>query len=68
VRQVHRQEVDPPLLAPDHRHRLAEAGLPVPGRMDQGDEHLPALQPPLPDEILHDRLAAGEAVLRPSGT
>jgi hypothetical protein len=65
VRQVEAEEVDPPLLAPDHRHRLAEAGLPVPGRVHQGHEHLPPPQPPLPDIGLHDRLAAGEAVLGP---
>ena len=65
VRQVEAEEVDLPLLAADHRHRLAEVGLPVPGRMHQGHEHLPPPQPPLPDVVLHDRLAAGEAVLGP---
>jgi hypothetical protein len=38
VRQVEAEEVDLPLLAPDHRGRLAEVGLPVPGRVDQGHE------------------------------
>jgi hypothetical protein len=65
VRQIEAEEVDPPLLAPDHRHRLAEVGLPVPGRMDQGHKHLPPLQPPFPDVGLHDRLATREAVLGP---
>jgi hypothetical protein len=63
VRQVEAEEMDLPLLAPDHRHRLAEIGLPMPGRMGQRDKHLPPLQPPLPDIGLHDRLAAREAVL-----
>src|SRR3954447_15994440 len=55
--------MDLPLRAADHRNRLAEVGLPMPGRMHQRDKHLPPLQPPLPDIGLHDRLAAREAVL-----
>jgi hypothetical protein len=37
----------------------------MPGRVDQGHEHLPSAEPPRPDGILHDRPTAGEAVLGP---
>src|SRR3712207_9389682 len=50
---------------PHPRAPRAEFGLPLPGRMPQGDEHLPPPQPPLPHVGLHDRLPAGEAVLGP---
>src|SRR3712207_3063209 len=63
VGQVEEEKGIPPPLAADPRHRLAEVGLAMPGRVDQRNEHLLALQPPLPDIGLHDRLAAGEAVL-----
>jgi hypothetical protein len=63
VRQIEAEEVDLPLLAPDHRDRFAEVGLPMPRRMHQGDEHLPPLQPPLPDIGLYDRLATSKAML-----
>ena len=63
VRQIHRQEVDALLHPTNHRNRLAKVGLAVPGRMDQGHEHLLPAQPPLPDVVLHDRLATREAVL-----
>ena len=33
--------------------------------MDERDEHLPHPLPPLADVVLHDRVAAGEAVLGP---
>src|SRR3712207_8636405 len=65
MRQVEAEEVNLLLLAPDHRHRLAEVGLAMPGRMDQRHEHLPPLQPPLSNIGPHDRLATGEAVLGP---
>ena len=36
MRQVEAEEVDPPLLAHDNCHRLADVGLAMPGRMDSG--------------------------------
>jgi hypothetical protein len=65
VRQVEAEEVDLAPLAADHRHRLAEVDLGMAGRMNKRDEHLPHPLPPLADVVLHDRVAAGEAVLGP---
>ena len=63
VRQVEAEEVDLLPDAPDHRERLAEVDLGVAGRVGERDEHLPHPLPPLADVVLHDRVAAGEAVL-----
>ena len=63
VRQVHDEEMRLlPHPADDH-HRLAEIGLRIPRRMRQRHEHLAAAAQALPHMILHDRVAAGEAVL-----
>jgi hypothetical protein len=64
VRQIHRQKVDALLHPAYHRNRLAKVGLTVPGRMDKGNKHLLPTQSPLPDVVLHDRLATREAMLR----
>jgi hypothetical protein len=65
VRQVEAEEVDLLPDTPDHRHRLAEIDLGVARRMGQRDEYLAPPLPPLADVVLHDRVAAGEAVLGP---
>ena len=63
VRQVHDEEMRLlPHPADDHQ-RLAEIGLRIPRRMRQRHEHLAAAAQALPHMILHDRVAAGEAVL-----
>ena len=63
VRQVHDEEMRLlPHPADDH-HRLAEIGLRIPRRMRQRHEHLAAAPLALPHVILHDRVAAGEAML-----
>jgi hypothetical protein len=63
VRQVEAEEVDLPLHPADHRHRLPEVGLRVAGRVRQRHEHLPHPGAPLAHVVLHDGVAAGEAVL-----
>jgi len=63
VRQVEAEEVDLPPHARDHRHGLAEVDLGVTGRVRERDEHLPRPGAPLAHVVLHDRVAAGEAVL-----
>ena len=65
VRQVEAEEVDLASLAADHRHRLAEVGLGMAGRMGQRHEHLPGAGALLADVVLDDGVAAGEAVLGP---
>ena len=50
-------------LAADHRHRLAEVDLGMAGRVDERHEHLPRAGAPLAHVVLHDRVAAGKAVL-----
>lgn len=47
----------------DDDHRLAEVGLGMPRRMRQRHEHLAASSLALPHIILHDRIAAGKAML-----
>jgi hypothetical protein len=63
VRQIEGEEVRRLLDAADEHARFAEVGLGVAGRVMQGHEHLPAAPPMLPDVVLHDGVAAGEAVL-----
>ena len=63
VRQVHDEEMRLLLHAADDHHRLAEIGLRMPRRMRQRHEHLAAAPLALPHVILHDRVAADEAVL-----
>src|ERR1035437_9063051 len=63
LRQVDRQKVRLLLDAPDLHQSLAEIRLRVPGRVHERDEHLLAPDPLLPDVVLHDRVAAREAVL-----
>ncbi|KEO52385.1 hypothetical protein DT23_18705 [Thioclava indica] len=46
-------------------HRLAEVGLGMPRRMGQRHEHLATTPVMLANVILHDRVAAGEAVFLP---
>src|SRR6056297_1512838 len=51
------------LDAADDDHCLAEVGLGMAGRMRQRHEHLAAAPFPLPHIVLHDRVAAAEAML-----
>jgi hypothetical protein len=53
------------LHAPDDRHRLAKIRLRVTRRMGKRHENLTFAPFPLPDIGLHDRVAAGEAMLIP---
>ncbi len=46
-------------------HRFAKVGLGMPGRMGQRHEHLATAPIMLTNVILHDRVAAGEAVFVP---
>jgi hypothetical protein len=63
VRQVHDEEMGLLLHPADDDRRLAEVRLCMPGRMLQRHEHLPPPAFALPHIVLHDRVAAGEAVL-----
>ena len=65
MRQVECEEVDLALHPADDADRLAEIGLRVPWRMLQRHEHLLRPLPPPGHILLHDRDAAGEAVLVP---
>ena len=61
VRQVYRKEVDLPFHPADHRKRFAEVRLRVPDHAAMGQTPAP---PPLRQHVvLHDRQAAGIAVL-----
>ena len=48
LRQVHREDVDPALSAPNDGPRLAEVDLGMAGIVGQGYEDLPAALPALP--------------------
>ena len=57
------QKVDLPFHPADHRKRFAEVRLRVPGIMPQWDKHLALPLPLRQHVVLHDRQAAGIAVL-----
>ena len=59
------KEVDGLLDAPDHRNCLTEVDLSVTGWMDQGNEHLLGAGALIAYIVLHDCVAAREAVLGP---
>ena len=65
VRQVDREVVRLALLATDDHQCLAKIGLRRARSMRQRNEHLPAALRRDPHVVLHDRVAAGECVLRP---
>ena len=65
MRQDEGKEVRLALDPPDLHKRFTEIGLGVAGWMHERDEHLPRAQPALPHVILHDGVAAREAVLVP---
>ena len=61
MRQIHDEEVGLLLDAANHHNCFAEIRLRVPRRVGERHEHLPAAQLPVPDIVLDDRIAAGEA-------
>ncbi len=61
--KVHDEEVNRLLYAADHRRRLAKVHLGVAGRVRERNEHLAQAKPSLPNIVLHNRVAAREAVL-----
>jgi hypothetical protein len=61
--QVEAEEMNLLLDTPDHRHGFTEIGLGVAGRMGERHEHLLGAGLPLAQIVLHDRVAAGKAVL-----
>ena len=61
--KVHDEEVNHLLCAAYHRRRLAKIRLGVAGRVRERNEHLARAKPTLPNVVLHDRVAAREAVL-----
>jgi hypothetical protein len=63
VRQVHREEVDLPLRAGDHRQRFAEVDLRMSRFVPQRHEHLARPLAPLVHVVLHNCAPAGVAVL-----
>jgi hypothetical protein len=63
VRQVQAEKVDLLPHAADHRHRLAEIGLGMTGRVGQRHEHFLRLGTMLAHIVLHARIAAGITVL-----
>ena len=63
VRQIHREEVDLPLHAADHRHSLAEVHLRMPGIVPQRHEHLAEPLTTRQHVVLHDGKPAGVTVL-----
>jgi hypothetical protein len=63
VRQVDCKEVDLALNATDHTKRLAKVDLGMTRLMGEWNEHLALSLPRRKDIILHDRHAAGKAVL-----
>ncbi len=65
VRQVESEEMCLPFDPIDDDQRLAEIGLSMPRWMGQRHEHLAASPLMLAHVILHDRVAAGEAMLIP---
>lgn len=62
MRQVLDKEMCLLLDVTDHHHGLAEVGLGVSGRMGQRHEHIPPPTLPLPDVVLHNRVAASEPI------
>ena len=67
VGQVEAEEVDRLPDAADHRHCLAEVGLGMAGRVGQRHKHLLGPGTLLAHIVLHDRVAAGIAVLGRAG-
>jgi hypothetical protein len=65
VRQVHREEVDLPLRAADHRQRFAEVDLRMSRFVPQRHEHLARPLAPLVHVVLYNCDPAGIAVLVP---
>ena len=65
VWQVHDEKVGLLLDATDHHDGFAKIRLRMPGRVDERNEHLPAPPFALPNVVLDDRVAAGEAMLCP---
>ena len=65
MRQVHHKEMGLLLHASDDHHRLAKIRLRMARRVGKRHEHLPVALFTLPDVILHDGVAAGEAMLIP---
>jgi hypothetical protein len=65
VRQDEGKEVSLALDPSDRNQGFAEIRLGMPGRMHERDEHLLRAQPALMDVVLHDGVAACEAVLVP---
>ena len=65
MRQVDRQVVRLPLFATDDHQRLAEVGLRRTRGMRQRNKHLAVAQRGSTHVVLHDRVTAGEPVLRP---
>jgi hypothetical protein len=63
VRQVQAEDVNDLTHAPNHRDRLAEVGLGLAGGMGERDKHLLGPGALLAHIVLHDRVAAREAVL-----
>ena len=63
VRQIEHEEVRLLLHPADLDQCLAKISLPMAGSVCQRHEHLPAALIPLPDVILDDRVASGEAML-----
>jgi len=63
VRQIHHQKMDLAFNTADYDKRFTEICLDMAGRMRQRHEHLALTLPGRKDVILHDRDAAGKAVL-----
>jgi hypothetical protein len=63
VRQVHGEEVDLPFHPADHRQRLAEVSLRMPGVVPQRHEHLALALTARQNIVPHNRQPAGIAVL-----
>jgi hypothetical protein len=63
VRQVHRKVVRLLLHTGNHHQRFAEVGLRLTRGMGQRNKHLPAANLFATHIVLHDRVAAREAVL-----
>ena len=61
--KVHGEEVNRPLYAANYRRRLAKVRLGVAGRVRERNKHLAQAKPPLAHVVLHDRVAAREAML-----
>ena len=63
VRQIETEKMDLLPDTADHRYRLAKISLGVAGRMSERDEDFLAAGVLLAQIVLHDRIAAGKAVL-----